>query len=196
MLEHESYYTEIKNSLTHLWMNIGEDSAFVAISRIENNKMKALFRSKIFYNNYEPKLKIYDQWNYLLYKPKVTSQDLFELKPALNHLFLAIIESRQLSINEYQDEIMYKARSYIREHFRQRINLDHLAVKMGYSKFHFIRLFKKYHTVTVQQYIDQQRIKEVKHLLSENVSKKEIAHYLGFASPSAFANWYAKYRDK
>ncbi len=194
MLEHESYYTESRNNLTHMWMNITNESLLATVSNISDGKMKCSYRCKVAYRDYKPKLKIYEIWNYLLNAKKITPQNMFKLKLAISHLFLAIIENKQLSINEYQNEIMERARNYIKAHFRERINLNHLASKMGYSKFHFVRLFRQYHTVTVQEYIDQQRLKEVKTLLANKVTKKEIAYKLNFSSPSAFANWYAKYR--
>jgi AraC-like DNA-binding protein len=195
MLEHESYYTESRSHLTHMWMNVNNESLLATVSSICDGKMKCFYRSKVVYQDYKPELEIYEIWNSLLNAKKITPQNMFKLKLAISHLFLVIIENKQLSINEYQNEIMQRARNYIKAHFRERINLNHLASKMGYSKFHFVRLFKQYHTVTVQEYIDQQRLKEVKTLSANKVTKKEIAYKLNFSSPSAFANWYAKYRN-
>lgn len=196
MLEHESFYTENSNILTHMWIGITDTFSWATVYRINAGKMKKLYSCKVSYENYMPEIKIYEVWNSLITAKKITPQQLFKLKLAICHLFLAIINNRQLSINEYQVEIMQHARNYIKEHFRQEINLGHLARKMGYSKFHFTRLFKEYYTVTVQEYIDQYRIKEVEKLLSKNIPKKEVAFQLGFSSPSAFSNWYKKYRPE
>ena len=195
MLEHESYYTETSNPLTHMWINVTQDSLFVVVSQIINKKMKCIFRSKISYSGYTPKLEIFKIWNSLLNAKKTTPQNLLKLKLAICHLFLIIIQNRQLSLDEYQTEIMQRARNYIKKHFHQRVDIRQLSSKMGYSKFHFMRLFKQYHTVTVQEYIDQQRLKKVKHLLADKTTHKEIALQLGFSSRSSFANWYAKYRN-
>ena len=157
--------------------------------------MKAFFRTRIIYDTYDPKLKIYDTWNSILKKKNINSRHLLDLKLDLSHLFLAVIKAKPLSINQYQSEIMLRAKKYIKEHFKQRINLDQLATEMGYSKFHFVRLFKKYFTLTIQEYIDVQRLKYVNSKLSEKVSKKEISNNLGFSSPTAFSNWYSKYRN-
>jgi AraC-like DNA-binding protein len=194
MIEHESYYSQASNKLAHLWIKVNEKYLLAAASDINNGKMKCFFRSKISYDNYVPGLKLYEIWSSLNGNKKNIQQNILKLKLALCHIFLAIIESKQLTINEYQDEIMECARDYIKSHFCQKISLSKLAAKMGYSKFHFARLFKEYHTVTFQEYINQYRLKETHRLLKENVSKKEIAFQLGFSSPSAFANWYSKYR--
>lgn len=195
MLEHESYYTKAANSLTHMWLRVAEDSLLVTVSRINSGKIECIYRCKVSYQDYTPGLKFYKIWNSLLETEKITDQALLELKLALCHLFLAIIESDELTISKYRGEIMHRARNYIKNHFHQKLDIDGLAKKMGYSKFHFTRLFKRYHAVTVQEYVDQQRLKEVKRLLAENLTQKEIAYKLGFASRSSFANWYAKYRN-
>ncbi len=195
MLEHESYYTETSNPLTHMWMHVFQDSLGVVIYQIINKKTKCIFRSKVSYSDYTPELEVFKIWNSLLTAKKITPQDLLELKLAICHLFLIIIQSKQLSLDEYQAEKMQRARNYIKEHFCQKIDIRQLSSQMGYSKFHFMRLFKKYHTVTIQEYIDQQRLKKVKALLINKVTHKEIAHQLGFSSRSSFANWYAKHRN-
>jgi AraC-like DNA-binding protein len=196
MLEHESFYTEGTNSVTHMWMFVNEQSLIASISQTHNGKMKGSFRCKVVYEDYTPKLKIYEIWNSLLNSKKISSQDLLNLKLAICHLFLAIIENKQMSTNEYQEEIMERTRNYIKKHFHQKIDIRHLARKMGYSKFHFMRLFKKYHTVTIQEYIDQQRLKKVKHLLADKATQKEIALQLGFSSRSSFTNWYGRNRSR
>ena len=193
MLEHESYYASVPYPLTHMWMNVSQKSMLVTVIDINEGKAKRTYRCRISYDDYTPRLKIYEIWNSLLNTKKISPKQLNSLKRAICQLFLIILESKQLSINEYQNEIMQRARGYIKEHFRERIDLNHLASKMGYSKFHFIRLFKQYHTVTVQEYIDQHRLREVKRLMADNLTQKEIAYKLGFLSRTSFANWYAKY---
>lgn len=196
MLEHESYYTEVSNSLTHMWMNVSKDSLIAGIGQIGNNRMKSIFRSKVSYSDYTPKLEIFKIWNSLLKARKVTPQDLFQLKLALCHLFFIIVQSRQLSVSDYKNETMLRARNYIKDHFLQKIDIRRLSRKMGYSKFHFMRLFKECHTVTIHEYIDQQRLNKVKELLANKTTQKEIALQLGFSSRTSFANWYAKYRNE
>jgi AraC-like DNA-binding protein len=196
MLEHESYYTGVSNPLTHIWLNnVTQDSLLVGISKIINNKPKCIFRSKVSYSEYTPKLEIFKIWNLLLKAKKITPQDMLKLKLAICHLFYIIIQSKQLSNTDYKNEIMLQARDYIKEHFHQKIDISQLARKMGYSKFHFMRLFKECHAVTVHEYIDQQRLKRVNELLANKTTQKEIAFQLGFSSRTSFANWYAKHRN-
>jgi len=136
MLEHESYYTETSNPLTHMWLHVFQDSLSVVIYQIINKKTKCIFRSKVSYSDYTPKLEIFKIWNSLLKAKKTTPQDLLKLKLAICHLFLIIIQSKQLSRDEYQSEIMQRARNYIKEHFCQKVDIRQLSRKMGYSKFH------------------------------------------------------------
>ena len=196
MLEHESYYTDTPMKLKHMWMNFASDNLLAAVSEINGKKAKCLLKKKIEYKAYNPEIEILEIWNSLLKAKEVSPSALLRLKVAICRLFIAIINGKQMTNCEYQEEIMIRARAFIRENFMKRISLDYLANKMGYSKFHFINLFKRYHTVTVQEYIDQQRLKYVRTSLADKMSKKEIAHNLGFSSPSSFANWLSKYRDK
>ncbi len=68
-------------------------------------------------------------------------------------------------------------------------NLDHLAHLAGYSKFHFLRLFKQETHQTVHTYVNQCRRRKANALRASGLSLKEISDQLGFASPSAFSHW-------
>ncbi|MCH4891078.1 HD domain-containing protein [Acidaminobacter sp. JC074] len=48
---------------------------------------------------------------------------------------------------------------YIDEHIEESLKLDDIADEMGYSKFHFSRIFKKYMNQTVNEYVMEKRLR-------------------------------------
>src|SRR5829696_1691751 len=79
-----------------------------------------------------------------------------------------------------------QSRLYIDEHFSDDINLDKIAKKALVSKFHFIRLFKKYYGRTPNQYLQEVRIEKAKRLLQKGNSIDEVCNAIGFASKTSF----------
>lgn len=69
------------------------------------------------------------------------------------------------------------------------VNLAGLARIAGYSKFHFLRMFRRHTRRSLRQYVDDCRRRRVAELQREGHSQKAIAHALGFAHASAFSRW-------
>ena len=60
--------------------------------------------------------------------------------------------------NQGQIDTVIEARRYINKNFDKELNLDQLS-RIGFtSKFHFLRLFKKYYGQTPQQCLTEKRI--------------------------------------
>lgn len=81
---------------------------------------------------------------------------------------------------------------YIDKHFSEDINLDKIANKALVSKFHFIRLFKKYYGRTPNQYLQEVRIEKAKKLLQKRNSIDEVCNAIGFASKTSFISLFKK----
>ncbi len=76
---------------------------------------------------------------------------------------------------------------YIDEHYMEDLNLEDIAKSIGFSKFHFSRLFKQYTNFTFCDYLCYRRIKVAEELLAEpDLSITEIALQAGFPSISTF----------
>ncbi len=76
---------------------------------------------------------------------------------------------------------------YINENFMEEISLDTIADVVGFSKFHFSRLFKQFTDMSFYDYLNQRRVKEAeKLLLNPSLSITEVAMRSGFSSISTF----------
>ena len=68
-------------------------------------------------------------------------------------------------------------------------SLESLARLAGYSKFHFLRLFKAHTGHTVHAYIDRCRQRRVKAWQAQGWTCKAMGQELGFSCPAAFSRW-------
>lgn len=67
------------------------------------------------------------------------------------------------------------------------ITLENLAKLVGYSTFHFSRIFKKYSNTTFINFLNRQKVKAAELLLLESGSSiTDIAMKVGFSSLTTF----------
>jgi AraC-like DNA-binding protein len=89
--------------------------------------------------------------------------------------------------NESQLDTVIAARSFIGSNFDRELNLDLLSRICYVSKFHLLRLFKKYYGQTPQQYLTAKRIEKSKEYLKKGMSITETSFAIGFESPGSFS---------
>ena len=89
--------------------------------------------------------------------------------------------------NKGQINTVIGTRHYINSNFDKELNLDMLSHIRFTSKFHLLRLFKKYYGQTPKQYLIDKRIEQAKKLLTEGRAVTETCFYIGFDSPSSFS---------
>ncbi|MBA2479933.1 MAG: helix-turn-helix transcriptional regulator, partial [Planctomycetes bacterium] len=70
------------------------------------------------------------------------------------------------------------------------VTLDQLARIAGFSKFHFLRVFKKHTGTTVHAYVNECRLQRVAELRAAGLTQKDIGARLGFSCPAAFSRWF------
>ncbi len=76
---------------------------------------------------------------------------------------------------------------YIDQNFTQDISLESIAKVVGFSKFHFSRLFKQYTNQSFYDYLNHRRVKEAEQLLlNPSLTITDVAIQSGFASISTF----------
>lgn len=85
------------------------------------------------------------------------------------------------------DVNMKLAIGYIRANYNQRLSLESVADKVGLSKYHFAREFKKVTGMTVIAYVNAMRCRNARKLLSQKrYSISEVARECGFENDSYF----------
>ena len=73
-------------------------------------------------------------------------------------------------------------RNYIDNNYQSKLNLDFLSRIRFVSKYHLLRLFKKYYGLTPKQYLIDKRIEKAKEGLSNGMSVTETCFDVGFES--------------
>ncbi len=85
---------------------------------------------------------------------------------------------------------------YIEQHYMEDITLEEVAAQIGFSKFHFSRLFRQFTDTAFYDYLCARRIKTAEALLLDpNLSITEIALQSGFASISTFNRVFKKFKE-
>jgi AraC-like DNA-binding protein len=85
-----------------------------------------------------------------------------------------------------------QAKLFIDRHFAEKIDLDNIADEAHFSKFHFIRLFKKIYGKTPHHYLTQVRVNHAKELLMKEDSVSEVSFSIGFESVTSFTGLFKK----
>jgi AraC-like DNA-binding protein len=105
----------------------------------------------------------------------------------MTHYQSEIIRIRNICYsNKAQIETVIGARHYINNNFDRELNLNLLSRTRFTSKFHLLRLFKKYYGQTPKQYLTDKRIEKSKELLKNGRSVSETCFAVGFESLSSF----------
>lgn len=84
-------------------------------------------------------------------------------------------------------------RRYIDAHFKENLSLDQLAALAHVNKYYLVHTFTREYGISPINYLISRRILESRRLLeSTNHSLSQIAHMLGFSSPSYFSQVFRK----
>lgn len=84
------------------------------------------------------------------------------------------------------------AKLFIDAHYAEKIDLSNIADEAYFSKFHFIRTFKKIYLKTPHQYLIFVRIGKATELLKRGVPVSEVCYAIGFESLSSFSGLFKR----
>lgn len=193
---HDNGYSPAADKLKHLWLSLVGRKIIVRILTVNNQKLKYYGQEYIIEKEHIFPT-IQQTWNKLT-NPKISVE--LKRKGLISALCLVFLEIAEIDIlgkihppmKNYQATIMTTIEEHIKETAGRGLTIDRLAYIAGYSKFHFIRLFKQHTGKRIHTYINEVRIKKVNEMLKKGYMKKEISEELGFSCPAAFANWYKK----
>jgi AraC-like DNA-binding protein len=94
--------------------------------------------------------------------------------------------------NAYLYRRIVQAKLFIDSNFATSIDLDNIAGEAFFSKFHFIRLFKKIYNKTPHQYLTSVRIEKAKLLLKSEIAVADVCFSVGFDSISSFSGLFKR----
>ena len=101
---------------------------------------------------------------------------------------------------EYPKVYLYRrivqAKLFIDDKYAEKIDLDNIADEAYFSKFHFIRQFKKIYGKTPHQYLIQVRLKHALDLLSKGYAVSDVCALVGFESLSSFSGLFKRTMGK
>ncbi len=87
---------------------------------------------------------------------------------------------------EYLEKFMNVC-NYITEHCTEDLDLETVAARTGYSKYHFSRLFKQFTNVNFYKFLNQKRVENAARLLvNPQIPVTEVSLASGFSSLSSF----------
>lgn len=97
---------------------------------------------------------------------------------------------------QYPKVYLYKrivqAKLFIDNHYAEKIDLENISDEAYFSKFHFIRLFKKIYGKSPHQYLTWVRVEKAKDLLKANTSITDVCFAVGFESISSFTGLFKR----
>jgi AraC-like DNA-binding protein len=85
-----------------------------------------------------------------------------------------------------------QAKLFIDSNYADKIDLDNISDEAYFSKFHFIRLFKKIYGKTPHQYLTFVRIEKAMLLLKTGKPVSEVCYSVGFESLSSFSGLFKR----
>ena len=90
-------------------------------------------------------------------------------------------------------ENLERARELIDAQYTRPLNLDELARAAHFSRYHFLRAFRRAYYATPHEYITRKRIERAKELLAgSELTVTEICFEVGFESLGSFSSLFHK----
>jgi AraC family transcriptional regulator len=102
-----------------------------------------------------------------------------------NHL--VNLNAIKTETNKRLFHLVWDAKNYLDLNFLEKLDIETIAINIGLSEYHFIRLFKKAFSISPYQYIISRRLEFSKILLLDNHSVQETAFLAGFADVFSFS---------
>ena len=90
-------------------------------------------------------------------------------------------------------ERLERARSFMHERFADAVDLDALARQAYFSRYHFLRAFRREFGITPHQYLVQRRLEAAKQLLqSTDKSITQVCFEVGYESMGSFSTLFQR----
>ena len=191
---HDNYYPPNCPEMLHLWMYLIEHDVVARVLHAKEGKIKDV--GSPFVLSEAPTAGLLNAtWNELA-EPSTLPLAFRRAKllAALSALTMRITEwgfgkTEGHSESHFQKQVIETIRRHVAQTAGRDVPLSEAARLSGYSKFHFLRLFKKETGQTFHDFVNGCRLQKVSAMLHEGRSKTEISEALGFSHPSTFLRW-------
>ncbi len=90
---------------------------------------------------------------------------------------------------DFTGEVIAQIEKHIRQQTGRNCDLATLADMAGYSRFHFLRLFRKRTGMGLHEYVNRARFEALATMSAAGMRTCAISAALGFAHPSSFIRW-------
>lgn len=115
--------------------------------------------------------------------------------------FPLLIEQKSASENNNKynrnQPILETIKNYIHENLHKDLSIDALSEKFFVSSSYLRKLFKDVNSITLKNYIDNERIQRAKELLcNPNIKISDIPHKIGYLSPQSFTRAFKQHTGK
>ena len=101
-----------------------------------------------------------------------------------------------MAADQYPKIYLYRrivqAKLFIDRNYPDNIDLNNISDEAYFSKFHFIRLFKKIYGKTPHQYLTFVRIEKAMQLLQADKPVSDVCFLVGFESLSSFSGLFKR----
>ena len=193
---HQFWYPANSRPSRHVWFMFKSNYMIFAAVSDDGSKQRTLpaFRD---YRCFDPYIinAVGRTWDALLAGDR-SEENLAELKALIRLISVmqvkfyddALAEDSRLSTKQSRDRKLRNVMRYIEYQCGRDCSVDTLARLSGYSRGHFMRLFRDYAGCSVLDYINCQR--RARYLAQHhNALLKNVAEELGFRSVAAFIHW-------
>ena len=144
---------------------------------------------QIFYQNFQDFADIFHKEEYLEKKAKA----LTGLEECLDWLKYALEEFRREQQERYEVSPVTSAMEYIEKHLDGELSCKAVAAYVGMHHDYLSRIMKKEKGLTLQQYIDEMRLKKAKSLLvSTDIPANTISQIIGYRHYTYFSTYFKK----
>jgi len=101
------------------------------------------------------------------------------------------VSSNEQKSREHFEKITYLL-NYIDTNYSEELTLEQAASYIGFSKYHFTRLFKQYTNSTFYDYLCHKRVQAAQLMLATNMPITNIAFQTGFNNMTTFCRCFKK----
>lgn len=195
-VEHEANYAKDAGDVLHLWTYTHQKNTVIHCVSMHRNKLQNLTHA-FMHPSESPDLdSLWDLWQ----QAGSETEKLWylqQLKLYLAYSFsLFFLHAELRSGDQPKFKLIEVAMERIRLDLSKGIRIENLARLVGYSKFHFVHLFKQFTGRTVLDYVNHCRLERLDLLLKQNISPKEIAAELGFQDVHSYYQWIRLHNKK